>query len=337
MSEKLDDSFCIELSEIRKLDQILTQCETSSCENICRDCCAKLATSSSLDDVTDNDQVVALPSDNNYVPSAYNCSTEPRDDERPVNMGHRNNQVAIVETMEMSDAFGDGDCEECGGGGSVAQELSSNTGKSDADCGCPDDDEGRSPQRPVQSNRLERTESEPNKGCAGLVDEFVTATSQCIEPKRCDKRLTHLTVNKPSVYFCANCEKKNKRFDMRKQAGSKKHSLTISDAKPMKMRLTHKYSSENCLKPEKQVQHHSQVKHSKPPLILGPLVDLSALRNASELSSAKVPGKLRATNRRISCKIPDELESGTREALLGSRFGSLHEKKLPEPVETVCI
>lgn len=32
----------IELSDIRKLDILLTQCESSSCENICIDCCAKL-------------------------------------------------------------------------------------------------------------------------------------------------------------------------------------------------------------------------------------------------------------------------------------------------------
>lgn len=32
----------IELSEIRKLDNLLTQCESTSCENICIDCCAQL-------------------------------------------------------------------------------------------------------------------------------------------------------------------------------------------------------------------------------------------------------------------------------------------------------
>lgn len=32
----------IELSEIRKLDNLLTQCESTSCENICLDCCAQL-------------------------------------------------------------------------------------------------------------------------------------------------------------------------------------------------------------------------------------------------------------------------------------------------------
>lgn len=32
----------IELSEIRKLDNLLTQCESTSCENICMDCCAQL-------------------------------------------------------------------------------------------------------------------------------------------------------------------------------------------------------------------------------------------------------------------------------------------------------
>lgn len=41
----------IELSDIRKLDILLTQCESSSCENICIDCCAKLG---SLDDDDDD-------------------------------------------------------------------------------------------------------------------------------------------------------------------------------------------------------------------------------------------------------------------------------------------
>lgn len=42
----------IELSDIRKLDILLTQCETSSCENICNDCCARLG---SLEDEDDDD------------------------------------------------------------------------------------------------------------------------------------------------------------------------------------------------------------------------------------------------------------------------------------------
>lgn len=40
----------IELSDIRKLDILLTQCETSSCENICIDCCAKLGSVEDDDD-----------------------------------------------------------------------------------------------------------------------------------------------------------------------------------------------------------------------------------------------------------------------------------------------
>lgn len=43
----------IELSDIRKLDILLTQCESSSCENICIDCCAKLG-SVDGDDCGDN-------------------------------------------------------------------------------------------------------------------------------------------------------------------------------------------------------------------------------------------------------------------------------------------
>lgn len=47
---------CIELSDIRKLDSLLTQCETSSCENICIDCCAKLGSLDEDDDPTGNSQ-----------------------------------------------------------------------------------------------------------------------------------------------------------------------------------------------------------------------------------------------------------------------------------------
>lgn len=44
----LNSSSYIELTEIRKLDNLLTQCESRSCENICIDCCANLG---SLDNV----------------------------------------------------------------------------------------------------------------------------------------------------------------------------------------------------------------------------------------------------------------------------------------------
>lgn len=47
------NSSSIELSDIRKLDILLTQCESDSCENICIDCCAKLG--SLEDDVDDSE------------------------------------------------------------------------------------------------------------------------------------------------------------------------------------------------------------------------------------------------------------------------------------------
>lgn len=46
----------IELSDIRKLDILLTQCESSSCENICIDCCAKLGSLDDDDDDENNDE-----------------------------------------------------------------------------------------------------------------------------------------------------------------------------------------------------------------------------------------------------------------------------------------
>lgn len=46
----LPTNSCIELSDIRKLDILLTQCESSSYENICNDCCAKLGSLEDDDD-----------------------------------------------------------------------------------------------------------------------------------------------------------------------------------------------------------------------------------------------------------------------------------------------
>lgn len=53
----------IELSDIRQLDILLTQCETSSCENICNDCCARLG---SLDDDDDTSSGAAMVEPNHY-------------------------------------------------------------------------------------------------------------------------------------------------------------------------------------------------------------------------------------------------------------------------------
>lgn len=51
----LQTNSSIELSDIRKLDILLTQCESSSCENICNDCCAKLGSLEDDDDDNAND------------------------------------------------------------------------------------------------------------------------------------------------------------------------------------------------------------------------------------------------------------------------------------------
>lgn len=52
MSEQTNS--CIELSEIRTLDNLLTQCESSSCEYICKDCCEKLGSIENVEHQTDN-------------------------------------------------------------------------------------------------------------------------------------------------------------------------------------------------------------------------------------------------------------------------------------------
>lgn len=69
MSERTNS--CIELSEIRTLDNLLTQCESSSCEYICKDCCEKLGSIENVEHQTDNrttdDDSVVIGCDGNNI------------------------------------------------------------------------------------------------------------------------------------------------------------------------------------------------------------------------------------------------------------------------------
>lgn len=70
MSERTNS--CIELSEIRTLDNLLTQCESSSCEYICKDCCEKLGSIENVEHQTDNrtmtdDDSVVIACDGNNM------------------------------------------------------------------------------------------------------------------------------------------------------------------------------------------------------------------------------------------------------------------------------
>lgn len=72
----------IELSEIRKLDNLLTQCESTSCENICLDCCAQLG---SIDNIVSTKSsscsaVISITNSDIACNAAMNKSTMPGGD-----------------------------------------------------------------------------------------------------------------------------------------------------------------------------------------------------------------------------------------------------------------
>lgn len=308
MSDKQNSS-CIELSEIRKLDQLLTQCETSSCEHICRDCCAKLG---SLEDITDHQ-------DDDYDPEHHQSDSEEDEEE---------DDPPRVKEAELVDCERD---REESGGDKMLVRLASDSGENEA----------LNLSEEVERFCREGNELPLKRLCR---NETVTdGSTQCMEPLTCDRRLNHVTVNKATLWICENCERRNRRSDQQRRhhGGHKKHSLTINEKPTKLLRLQHKCSSENCLKnqpraaigqPQQNQSTSSSLRQQK---ALAPSSEtISGGKTVS--MSHKPKSSPQMMGRRISCRIPDDLEPGAREALLGSRFGSLHEKKLPEPVETVC-
>lgn len=106
----LPTNSCIELSDIRKLDILLTQCESSSYENICNDCCAKLG--SLEDDVDDDDDrkhssqdssgsvIIGMPKSPPRNPSCGSGSGEAKDAKEPNR--NRHNVISNVPTIISS-------------------------------------------------------------------------------------------------------------------------------------------------------------------------------------------------------------------------------------------
>lgn len=337
-------SSCIELSEIRKLDQLLTQCETSSCEHICRDCCAKLGSLEDITDHQDDEVVVAVLGD-----SAEPCHSDGGGEDDDAREG-----VARIEThtdtedMEQridrggGDGSGDVLIRDQGPPDKIRMRLLTNE-SAPRDMGNWEDEHGMALNVPGGGDReeMEAITDLPPPIRGRLCRADTDATTLCMEPLTCDRRLNYLTVNKASMWICDNCEKRNRRSDQRRHGGHKKHSLTISEKPPKMVRLEHKCSSENCLKHQ---QHNKGRDCGSSSLRQKPLAEQ---QRRSSPSSDTISGKgsvhrqpklsPQIMGRRISCKIPDDLEASAREALLGARISSLPEKKLPEPVDRKSV
>lgn len=372
MSSDKQTSSCIELSEIRKLDQLLTQCETSSCEHICRDCCAKLG---SLEDITDHqdeeeavedldcDAFVVSGRIKDDVDNGGEGETETRQDELgesqcadKIECDLIGTDRAATDKMLLVRLDNEGEDEGEGKGENEEEE-----GDDDEDDGAPLNLSEEVEKFCLKFEERDGAMEVPRRPRLFRNETLVTDNgTQCMEPLTCDRRLNHLTVNKATIWICDNCERRNRRSDQQRRhhgGGHKKHSLTINEKPTKLLRLQHKCSSENCLKHQSktaavrdsggaivQPQHHPHQFMSS--LRQKPLPELRKSSPSCETTSGGkavvvVPPKPpksspQMMSRRISCRIPDDLEAGAREALLGSRFGSLHEKKLPEPVETVC-
>ncbi|GAB0089901.1 hypothetical protein DMENIID0001_045260 [Sergentomyia squamirostris] len=272
---KLSTSF-IELNEIRRLDHILTQCETSSCEHICRDCCEKLGSLEDCDPVEDDE-----------VPSSEVVQPPQQQTSRP--------RVASPRLTPL--------ITKCVCGAKPSEKKASTT---DA-VTCSDSENittiSNCRKRHLLRQNRHRSEDVP-------------------------KKPPNLTVNRAAtVFVCENCEKvpltdakrKKSIFARSVNHGAKQRSLNESNV----IAFSRKYSSSE---------------HSLRETALGMITamgDEPGGKGRPKFSPQVI-------SRRISTKVSEELaeiatSSTAKEALLGSRFGSFHEKKLPEPVETIVL
>lgn len=272
---QLTSSF-IELSEIRRLDQLLTQCETSSCEHICRDCCEKLGSLEDCDQV-EEDEVVSPD---------------------------------IVQTPR--------------------RHLASPRLPTISKCVCGASSTDKMP-------RIKASDKGTSDAVTCSDSENITTISNCrkrhlIRQHRhksedVTKKPPNLTVNRTTtVFVCDNCEKapltegkrKKSIFPRSLNIGTKQRSLNENNV----IAFSRKYSTSE-----------QSLRETAIGVISAAVEETSAPRGRPKFSPQVMA-------RRISMKVTEELaeiatSSGAKEALLGSRFGSFHEKKLPEPVETV--
>lgn len=331
----------IELSDIRQLDILLTQCETSSCENICNDCCARLG-SLEDDDDTSSGAAAARPRLNeNHSPAKIDGKVmEPRMEHC---VGGRDvlSNVPILSYVTQASTPTPTDKED---DETEVQQMLSITKLTPLNCDngqMLDEKSGRNP--PLGSTKKYCSK------CGGLKEDVM--------PRDISK----------TRYFSLDKERSNKistnLLGCSQEDGGGSESMLSTCRK-------HCSFEENCGKsgcqgqngengpgaglkspPSKKSSHRSDNTSSKSNPISSKSSQTSLKEGRSRKNSlflgdrdSSLRSKIssRPTSRKFSMKgqmlsQSEELDSETREILLGKKIESLHESlKIPEPVEAVC-
>lgn len=309
----------IELSEIRKLDNLLTQCESTSCENICMDCCAQLG---SIDNIVST--------------KSSSCSAV---------ISITNSDIACNAGMKNSTMSG--------GGGDVDMEkfrydnVMEKNNKSENDIRNGDDAEHlkknccRFCDKNLRKNfanarffsldkeRSEKLENNQIVDAGGSENVLATARKLCSfkefeEPIR-SKKTKAENVKQVTQQICDQCtdtDQSNKVAAANVLVTTQKKISRGKSVKDKAISLSSK-SSQNSFKDGTA----SKTKREA--------LDKETFTFRESLRSKFSPQNLA---KKITGKgLYDEFELMEKEVLFGERFDAFHhEIKIPEPVEAVC-
>ncbi|CAD7078198.1 unnamed protein product [Hermetia illucens] len=334
---------CIELSEIRKLDNLLTQCETSSCENICIECCESLSASyADIDNlarnkvppgsVRCNQNANATLSGNTASNLLAKLSTKLN---RSLDKHTDVMETHLVNTKSAGDESGGSSnvgskCNSLNGSGNEISKKKGFESKRyfslDKDRSDKDKKTGDRLGNHSNDNKLlggsENILSNTRKHCS--FDRSVIVATPAVEevPPGCETIRTKLrkcSVKSTSICICDNCAKPGGNLICIRSPGT-----TTTGAKKSRDSKSTK-SSQNSLK--------DNFKSGK-----SSLYDISDKDSTHESLRSKFSPQ--ALARKISGRTTHDHDHdiADKEALLGHRIeGFHHEKKLPEPVETVRV
>lgn len=353
----------IELSDIRQLDILLTQCETSSCENICNDCCARLGS------LEDDDDTSSGATDGDAQPNTKNNEKNFQIVEVPTEMGDNDIHNESLSVGEHLLAAG--------------RDVISNV--------------------PILSYVTEASTPTPtdhgdvDADDVGEVETILSAAAM-LAPLSCENVRTSETgsnVRNPSLgNVCSRCG--GVKVDAFRRDFTKKRYFSLDKERNMKNNSTSLLSTsreehggsdnilngcrkhcsfeDNCGKsdcsgksceygpqtslkspPSKKSSHRSDNTSSKSNPMSSKssqtsLKDSRSRKNSLFQGASDRDSSIRSkvsshpTSRKFSIRAhllgtSDEQEQETREKLLGKKFDSFqHESlKIPEPVEAVCF
>ena len=350
MSETINEQYknsCIELSEIRKLDNLLTQCESSSCENICIDCCENFVDTSTTENSQSSTEGAGLLLDNTEIQQPTTATV---DDKLPLSLTDSMHKLESKINISNSSSC------------NIVDEVVSETKKA----ACEKTQKQLSEENTVccrycdanikrnfSKHRffsLDKERNEKLNVCADNSGDIKCVSENALvkSRKHCSfkdatevTKLKQLSVQSTSIVACDKCENYRNANDMcflnyvavsNSSSPTKKKIIPggHKSVRPTSMSIK---SSQNSLKEPHMCSN--KITCSKSIDQSAAEKDLTSLRDSkkSKYSPQSLVKKMSIKSHRH----PDEQQLDLENLLAENKFGSFHHDiKLPEPVETVC-